>query len=167
MDIEKQQNEGMTRIGKLIEGARVCMLTTLDSAGRMVSRPMWTLHMDAQGAIRFMTSRSSTKASQLGQVHLAFVNVDDSDYVSITGRAELEFDRAIIDALWTAASEPWFPKGKDDPDLAVLRVDVEQAEYWDATDSRMVHLAAMAVAAVTGKPNKVLTGDHGVVRNGH
>jgi general stress protein 26 len=34
----------------------------------------------------------------------------------------------------------WFPDGLDDPDLALLRVHVEAAEYWDSPSSTMVHI---------------------------
>lgn len=165
MDVETQRTQGMQRVAELIEDMRVCMLTTQDESGRLVSRPMSALHMDAAGSIRFFTSRSSSKTTQIGNVNLSFVDVDDADYVSIAGRGELEFDREMIEALWTTAAEPWFPKGKDDPDLALLRVDVETAEIWDANDSRMVRLIAMAAAAVTGQPNATLVGDHAIVHN--
>ena len=36
--------------------------------------------------------------------------------------------------------EAWFPKGKEDPDLNLLRVEISKAEYWDAPGKRMVHL---------------------------
>ena len=26
----------------------------------------------------------------------------------------------------------WFPKGEDDPEIALIRVTAEKAEYWDA-----------------------------------
>ena len=165
MDVETQRSEGMQRVARMIEDIRVCMLTTVDEAGRLVSRPMSALHMDATGAIRFFTSRTSSKTGQLGNVNIAFVNESDADYVSIAGRGELEVDREMIEALWTSAAEPWFPKGKDDPDLALLRVDVETAEIWDANDSRMVRLIAMATAVVTGQPNAVLMGENELVRN--
>ena len=44
----------------------------------------------------------------------------------------------------------WFPKGEDDPDIAVLRVDVSEADYWEASTSKVLMMAKYAVAAVTG-----------------
>jgi hypothetical protein len=46
----------------------------------------------------------------------------------------------------------WFPDGLDDPDLALLKVTVEQAEYWDSSSSMMVHLAGFVKALATGQP---------------
>ena len=45
----------------------------------------------------------------------------------------------------------WFPKGLDDPELALLKVTVEKAEYWDSPSSAVVHLVGLAKALVTGK----------------
>ena len=46
----------------------------------------------------------------------------------------------------------WFPKGQDDPDIALLEVRVEMAEYWDAPSSAMVHAYGYVKAVTTGKP---------------
>jgi hypothetical protein len=40
----------------------------------------------------------------------------------------------------------------DDPDLALLRVDVERAEYWDAPSGTMAEIAGFVKAAVTRRP---------------
>ena len=60
---------------------------------------------------------------------------------------------------WTPSAKAWFPKGVDDPDIAVITVDVEDAEYWDAPSGKIVVLYAYAKAVVTGhKPGNV--GEH-------
>lgn len=166
MDIEPQKSAGMQRVAELVKRAGVVMLTSIDEAGQLVSRPMHPRHIDADGSIRFFTSMKSEKLSQLGRVNIAVANIPDSDYISLSGTSAIELDREVIDALWTSDAKPWFPEGKDDPDLTVLRVDVDLAEFWDATNSRMVQLAALARARVTGHLSHVLKGDHGVVRNG-
>ena len=44
------------------------------------------------------------------------------------GRLSLDRDRATIDRLWNRFVAAWFPGGKDDPKLALLRFDAERAE---------------------------------------
>jgi general stress protein 26 len=44
----------------------------------------------------------------------------------------------------------WFPKGEDDPEIAVLRVDITEADYWEASSSKLVMKAKYLAAAVTG-----------------
>jgi len=85
------------------------------------------------------------------QVNLSYAQPDDNRYVSISGRANLVRDRSKIDELWSPFLKAWFPDGKDDPRVALLRVDVEQAEYWDAPSSTIIKLVGLARAIVTGK----------------
>jgi len=149
----------------MIEHVKVGMLTTADEAGHLSSRPMYVLKMDADGAIWFFTKAHSGKAHALGHVNLTFTDPGDADFLSITGSAELVQDRAMIDALWRPAAKPWFKGGKDDPELALLKVTIDCAEIWDESDSTMVRLIAMAAAAVTGHPNATLRGDHERISN--
>ena len=44
--------------------------------------------------------------------------------------AALDNDRATIDRLWNRFVAAWFEGGKDDPKLALLRLDAERAEIW-------------------------------------
>ena len=39
-------------------------------------------------------------------------------------------DRATIDRLWNRFVATWYEGGKDDPKLALLRLDAEQAQIW-------------------------------------
>ena len=55
----------------------------------------------------------------------------------------------------------WFPKGEDDPEITVLRVDVSEADYWEASGSKLVMLVKYVAAAVTG--GKVPIGEAGHV----
>jgi hypothetical protein len=58
----------------------------------------------------------------------------------VSGTAELTSDRERIRRLWKPECRTWFPLGAEDPDLALLRVRVDRAEYWDAPNGRVVHL---------------------------
>ena len=44
----------------------------------------------------------------------------------------------------------WFPAGEDDPNIAVLRIDVTEADYWEASSSRIVRGLKYLAAAATG-----------------
>jgi general stress protein 26 len=61
-------------------------------------------------------------------------------------------DKAKAKELWNVFYKAWFPEGLDDPKLALIRVDVDHAEYWDSPNSKVVQLAGLIKAAVTGKP---------------
>jgi general stress protein 26 len=86
------------------------------------------------------------------RVGVTYADPSKQDYVSLSGRAQLVRDKAAIDAHWGEAMRTWFPKGKDDPDIALLKVDITMAEYWDAPNSTMVHAYGYLKAVVTGEP---------------
>ncbi|PWT75318.1 MAG: general stress protein, partial [Proteobacteria bacterium] len=71
-------------------------------------------------------------------------------YVSVSGvgRATRNPERAR--ELWNLAAKVWF-KGPDDPNLAVLEVEVERAEYWDSPGGRMERLFEAAKATLGGE----------------
>ena len=158
-----QISEGMQKVVDLIDGIGPGMLTTPDSHGVLTSRPMMPLEVDANGSIWFFTKPSTEKQAPAGKVNLAFADPASAKYVSISGGSTLIYDRARIEELWTPAAKPWFPEGKEDPSLALLRVDVDDAEYWDSNSSRMVRALAMAASAVSGKP--VGMGENRTVHN--
>lgn len=83
------------------------------------------------------------------------------DYVSVSGHARLLRDREKMQELWTRWVEPWFPNGLDDPDLALLEVTVDDAEYWDAPASRTQRLFGLARAIGTGRTEQL--GEHAKV----
>jgi len=69
----------------------------------------------------------------------------------VSGRASVVRDRGKAEELWSPAMKAWFPDGLDDPDLALLRVQVEDAEYWDTPSSKMVHVVGFVKAVATGQ----------------
>lgn len=152
MQTETQASPELTRLCALIEANPVAMLTTQDSEGQLVSRPMSVLAMDAQGALWFFTDLRSTKVEQLRGVNLAFADRSHASYVSLSGRGEIDTDRARIQQWWTPFAKPWFPDGPDSPALALLKFVPASAEYWDAPGSRMVRLLAMVASSMAGKP---------------
>ncbi len=86
------------------------------------------------------------------------VKESDNKYVSVSGRAQVVTDRSKIKELWTPLMKTWFPKGEDDPEICLIRVRAESAEYWDSPSSTIVHIYGLAKAVVTGeRPNP---GDH-------
>ncbi|GAB3642464.1 pyridoxamine 5'-phosphate oxidase family protein [Spirosoma arcticum] len=159
MESKPQKNEKMEKVRDMVEGIRIAMMTTIDEQGNLVSRPMAALQFDEEGNVWFFTNRSSPKVDQIEhveqRVNVSFVSVSDADYVSISGTANEVDDRAKIDELWNPQAKAWFPKGKDDPDLTLLKVHTQMAEYWNSSDSTMVRLFQQASAAIVGTTPKM------------
>ncbi|WP_128544624.1 pyridoxamine 5'-phosphate oxidase family protein [Larkinella soli] len=166
METKKPLDPGMQKVSELVEQIRIGMLTTQNEQGRLVSRPMAAMKFDEEGNLWFLTKSHSPKTDHIDrnyQVNVAFAHPDKASYVSISGEAQELHDRAKIEEIWSPMAKPWFPEGKDDPELAVLKVHTETAEYWDSTSSRMIRLFEMARAALTGDTYK--EGENKLVEN--
>lgn len=131
------------------------MLTTAEADGTLRSRPMATQKPeDFDGELWFFTQASSPKVDEVEgehEVNVSYADAGSQTYVSVSGRAANVRDRAKAEELWSPAMKAWFPKGLDDPELALLKVTVAKAEYWDAPSSTLVHLVGFVKAVVTGK----------------
>jgi general stress protein 26 len=140
-----------------IKGIDFAMLTTLEDDGDLHSRPMSTQQMDNDGALWFFTYDDSTKVEEIQRdkrVSITYTDTGSETYVAAAGKAELVKDRAKIDELWQDILKAWFPNGKDDPRIALLKVTLHQAEYWDRPGGKMVKLFQVAKAVVTGEQDK-------------
>ena len=147
--------EDLQKLKNLIKDIDFCMLTTIDERGDLHSRPMSSNgDIDADGDLWFFTGASSHKVSEINdspRVNLSFADPDNQNYVSVTGRAQLVRDRKKIDELWREPFRMWFPEGKDDPNVALLRVKVEKAEYWDSPSSSVSYALNFVSTLITGE----------------
>ncbi|MEI7038243.1 pyridoxamine 5'-phosphate oxidase family protein [Fulvimonas yonginensis] len=129
-----QDDTDLQKLAELIDAIEVAMMTTHAEDGSLVSRPLQTLKLTAEGDLVFFTAADSAKVEQLTEdldVNLAYAHQEDRRYVSVRGRARMDRDQALIEELWSPAQNVFF-SGKDDPNLMVLRVRVRDAMYWEA-----------------------------------
>ena len=136
------RTEDIGTFATMIEGIPVAMLTTT-GMGRLRSRPMVTQRTPFDGYLWFLTARAAGKTSEIRDrqaVHVTFVSPSDNRYVWASGTAALVEDRAMLKRLWHAGYLPWLPGGAEDPTTTLIKVRVEEAEYWDHAAGRMVAL---------------------------
>ncbi len=158
----QHDDKAAEKLYALIKDMRIAMMTTADTDGSLRSRPMYSQSADEGGDLWFFTQIASGKSSEISrdhQVNLAYADPDKQHYVSVSGRAEVVRDKAHIDKHWSEGMRTWFPKGKDDPQIALIRVKPEHGEYWDSPSSTLVHIYGYAKALATGKPPTELTED--------
>lgn len=160
-DHTSARQEAIEKLRDLIRDAKFCMFGTVDSEGNLRSRPMAVQQTEFDGDLWFFTGKSTDKTIEIrnqDRVNLSFASLKDNAYVSISGTAELVDDRAKARELWNPFYRTWFPKGLDDPDLTLIRVNMDRAEYWDSPNSAVVHLYGVVKAMVTGE--RPSPGDH-------
>jgi general stress protein 26 len=71
------------------------------------------------------------RAAKGGPAMVQFVAKGHDFFACLSGTARIDNDFAQIDKLWSKQVEAWFPGGKDDPNLALLRFDIDSAEMWE------------------------------------
>lgn len=147
-----KSGERARKLWRLIEDIKIGMLVTRDE-NRLRSRPMECVQVEESGILWFFTKASSPKTGEVQEEHevcLALADKVNQDYVSISGTAEIVHDPAKAKELWSEEQRTWFPGGLDDPELALLKLHVKQAEYWDRPASAMVAAQGL-VRAVAGE----------------
>ncbi len=160
-----ERGESVEKLREMIKDIRVAMLTTVAPDGTLHSRPMMTQEAEFDGTLWFLTGQDTAKAGEVAEhrsVNVAYANPDDNRYVSLSGLATILRDREKAEELWSVAYRAWFPEGLDDPNLVLLKVEVEAAEYWDASSGRMLALAGFIRALATDR-RFVVGGDHAKV----
>ncbi|MDB5490439.1 MAG: ral stress protein 26 [Micavibrio sp.] len=106
------------------------------------------------GEIWFMTDINSPKVAEINanpKVLLSYAESKKQDYISVAGTATIVRDQAKVKEFWTEAFKAWFPDGPEDPDIALIRVDAEAAEYWDAPSKAIVYAYGYFKAKLTGQ----------------
>lgn len=152
----------VAKLRSLIGDANVCMLTTVDKDGSLRSRPMAMQQADFDGNLWFFTGRHSELGSDLEAEQRVNINVARADsgvYISVSGRGEFVEDPAKARRLWSNAYRAWFPKGLDDPDLQLMKVEVEKAEYWESPNSAVVPIYSAIKAGLSEEREPI--GEHG------
>jgi len=143
----------LDRVWEIMEDVATCMVTT-HAGGKMRSRPMHAFPERDEGAIYFITDTRGAKDEEIAaapDVCLAFADIGDNTYLSITGRAEMIRDRNKAEELWSSEAQAWWPRGPRDPAVRVLRVSPEQAEYWDTRGNSVVVALKLMAARMAGR----------------
>ena len=127
------------RLTDLLDDFNTGMLVTRATNGDLRARPMAVSEECEDATLYFATSAESAKADEIHlnpEVCVTFQS--KTRYLSLSGRAELLNDRALIEKLWAPDWKIWFPEGKNDPELRVLKVDARRGEYWDLSGTGML-----------------------------
>jgi general stress protein 26 len=150
------------RLWRMMKSIHLCMLANWDGE-RLRSRPMGAFVRREDNAIYFLADARRHKDEEMRrypQVCVTFADTHAQQYISVSGHAEVSFDRVQIDALWSLPAKVWWDR-PDDPNICVIKVTPEDAEFWDAHGT-LVSYVKMAVAVVSG--SHVDAGEHRKVR---
>lgn len=131
------------------------------------ARPMSIAQVEDNCDLWFITNEESAKVHEIEADTRVQVICQEgrSSCISIAGRASLIRDRAKVREVWRPVHRVWFPHGVEDPNIVLIHVAGEHAEYWDNTGVNRLTYAYQAIKAIaTGTAAEVKEGEqHGHV----
>lgn len=139
------------RAWELMQKIGFAMLVTRDG-DKLRGRPMSAYLERDENAIYFLTDARRHKDEEIAQnpsVNLSFADAGSLKYVSVTGSAEVSNDRTKIKQLFSTPAKAWW-NSADDPNIRVLKITPDDAEFWDSPGA-VISYVKMAAAAISGK----------------
>lgn len=121
------------KLKALVGKCRVGMLGTIEKNDHFHFRPMSHVDVDDGGNLWFFTAVDAEKSEFIkkhSSVQLTYACEMESTYISIHGSAILSTNKGKMRELFNAYIKAWFPKGLDDPNMALLVVRPLEVEYW-------------------------------------
>ena len=125
-------SEGLEKLKELVNAINICLFSTnLQKNDGATFRPMSAQEVDED-------------------VQLVFSDPIKSSYLIVNGVAEIVVDRHKIEELWSPAIKIWFEKGKEDPNISLIKVKTQTAFYWDTEVNKMINFFKYLASVATG-----------------
>ncbi|WP_164111557.1 MULTISPECIES: pyridoxamine 5'-phosphate oxidase family protein [Sphingobacterium] len=148
--------EGIAKIKELAEGIDFCFFSSDLKSEFIDSTPMSVQEVDKRGYIWFLASKDSTKCNNIvksSTVQLYFAAPKDFKFLTVYGNADLVHDQNRVDRYWNKVTEGWFEKGREDPNIILIRVKPVKSHYWDTKHHKLASYALTLLSAVSGTNN--------------
>ncbi|MBA2657213.1 MAG: pyridoxamine 5'-phosphate oxidase family protein [Tatlockia sp.] len=144
--------EEAKKLWDLVKPLETAMLVTSEQ-DLMQARPMQLVQDKFDGTFYFFTEVPTEKTREVSQhqnICLTFSCPKSQSYVSVSGKASVIRDNELIEKFWSPFIAAWFPQGKEDPSVALMKIEAYQAEYWQGKGSKITQLFKYANAYVSG-----------------
>ena len=116
----------------LIQDFDNAMLVTKSDHGSLDARPMAVAQATDNGELWFVTDRNSGKIADLMLDRDVAVTMQGSrKFVTLSGECRVVDDQAKLEKLWKEVWKVWFPEGKLDSSIVLLKIEPQRGEYWD------------------------------------
>lgn len=150
---ETTREEAIKIIASIVKDVKFAMLTTISDEGHLHARPMTTQQKEYDGDLWFIGAKDTEGTQNMKarpQVNVSFSNPGQGSYLSVNGTAELVDDRAKLDELWSDMYKIYFPEGKEDPNIQLIKINANGAEFWES-DGKARTLFQMAKGLIKGE----------------
>lgn len=159
------ENHAINNLYDLVSDFEVAMLVT-HSGTRLHSRPMTVARLDKEMRTAYLvTDINSIKVDEISANPYVLLTFQDAKkFASVSGELVVVLDRALIEEMWREIWTVWFPKGKSDPNIVLLKFTSYEGEFWDNAGIQGVKFVFNAVKAmVTGEKLKLDSDQHSKV----
>ena len=153
-DTNSRDHDDVKRVWKMMEDIHLCMFITHDGDA-IRARPMDARVREAENALYFLTDANSHKTDEVsadGSVCLTFVKPGSGNYLAVTGTGRLLNDRVLIRDLWSPAAQAYWDS-EDDPNIRVIEVIPQDAQYWDGPGAVAATIALVSAAVMGKRPD--------------
>ncbi len=158
-------NDGRNRLHDVVNDFDVAMLAT-HTTNAMHARPMAIACLDDGIGAYLVTDVNSLKVDEINANPYALLTFQSAkNFASVRGELTILRDRQLIEKMWKEAWKVWFPEGKSDPNIALLRFTAHEGEYWDNAGMQgLKYVYDAAKAYVTGETPQTDEAQHAKVR---
>lgn len=126
-----QEKEQLETLIDILNDVDVVMLTSISEEGKLVARPMQTQELEYDGDLWFITMKHTDKYKEIEANPTVNISVVGKSYASISGTAKIVDDRERLDKHWNKIYEKMFDTHPKDPNLTMVKIEMDSAEYWD------------------------------------
>lgn len=151
------ENELHDQVWNELSDSRFVMMA-LEGKDDGHSQPMTLFMEDKSGPAYIFTNRDNRLVSEIDGRPRAvahFISKGQNFFACIHGQLSLHNDPAVIDKFWSPMVATWYPGGRNDPNLVLVRFDPDQAELWNSDMSLLGKVKMMVGAKL--KPDEVGT----------
>ena len=148
-----KSEEAVKKLKELVNEIDTCLFCTNLGSDGSTTRPMSVQEVDDQGNLWFFSDIHSDKNHEIQgdkKVQLFFSHPGKNSYLVLNGEAEIIVDHNKTDELWSPLLKIWFKKGKDDPNISIIKVKTISAYYWDTAGNKMINFFKMVASVATG-----------------
>jgi general stress protein 26 len=158
-------NNGRNHLYDVVNDFDVAMLVTY-TADAIHARPMAIARIDDGIGVYLVTDINSLKIDEISvNPHAVLTFQSARKFASVSGELTVLGDRQLIEKMWKEAWKVWFPDGKSDPNIALLKFTAHEGEYWDNAGLQgLKYVYDAAKAYVAGETPKTDDAQHAKVR---
>jgi len=161
------QSTDVKKLLTLLSDFKSVFFVTLSNSGQLGMRPMTVIEFQDAPYIWFVTDRSSQKIQDSIDSNSVYITAQSGSEIFITahGVPKVFEDEQTKDRLWSEPLRVWFPKGKEDPELCFVRVELTKGEYWDSSGlQKLYYFTEVIKSYVTGKTPEINKDQHAEVQ---